>query len=77
MRKKVNNDISIRFNGNGIPHIFFDYNNIENIKYNYVIYYFLDGGTNNLVIKKIDKDGKISEVGISPQTRLFTKFQIE
>ena len=70
MKNKVNNDISIRFNGNGIPHIFFDYN-IKNIKYNYVIYYFSDGRINYLVIKKIDKDGNISEVGISPQTGLF------
>jgi len=56
--------ILISFNGNRIPHIFFDYNyNKDTGRYNYVIYYETHG-INLLVIKKIDNHGNISEVGL-------------
>ena len=54
--------ILILFNGNRIPHIFFDYN-IDTGRYNYVIYYETHG-INLLVIKKIDNHRNISEVGL-------------
>jgi hypothetical protein len=54
--------ILILFNGNRIPHIFFDYNKDAG-RYNYVIYYETHG-INLLVIKKIDNHGNISEVGL-------------
>ena len=53
----------ILFNKNGIPHIFFDYN-FSTGRYNFVIYYVQNNEINKLVIKKIDKDGNISEVGL-------------
>ncbi len=64
MTNKENKDLpcSILFNKNGIPHIFFDYN-FSTGRYNFVIYY-VTYGNNILVIKKIDKDGNISEVGL-------------
>lgn len=64
MTNKENKDLpcSILFNKNGIPHIFFDYN-FSTGRYNFVIYY-ATYGKNLLVIKKIDKDGNISEVGL-------------
>lgn len=70
MTNMTNKDlqISILFNKNGIPHIFFDYKNFLDYnpteKYNFVIYYAPDNGINKLVIKKIDEDGNISEVGL-------------
>ena len=65
MRNKENKDLpcSILFNKNGIPHIFFDYN-FSTGRYNFVIYYVQNNEINKLVIKKIDKDGNISEVGL-------------
>jgi len=62
--------ISILFNKNGIPHIFFDYNKATG-KYNYVIYYKLFHKVAIfLEIKKIDKYGIISNVGFF-SNRLF------
>ena len=68
--------ISIRFNKNGIPHIFLDYNlstgryNLSTGRYNFVIYYVQNNKKNKLVIKKINEDGNISEVELENIGRL-------